>query len=511
MALNDNAGTLVRSVTLPPAFVGRFRSLSLERLERVEAGWAAVVAGDHDRSAELHHELHTLKGDARVVGFGDIHLLAHKLEELLAAAEHRHFRMPEEIDLVMTMGIRLMVMLLRTREGVSLGGIDVDGFVQQIDELLADDQVRTVASTEGGPVSRRTMMAVEPLDHVAPATQQRLSAAATDVFLEHLRQTGAARARLLEIWRALSRQLSELHAAPLGPRLSRHQDAALRLARDLGKEVTVELIAADVRVRADAADALDAAVLHLMRNAVDHGIERPEERERAGKPPVGRILVHVRVVDGGGEVVVEDDGRGVNFAEVRQRAEALGFLSRREAEAASDEELLEVLIQPGFSTRTQVSDVSGRGIGLDAVRTALARVGGRLSLSSRPGQGTTMVARVPQASRRIRVTCFPVPGADILLAVPASFEVKPVPHADLGEAAPLDALSLLEIPASGPREGREVLELSRESFVARLSAGGPPLCRIAERFCPTPDDHPVEVVLLGEDEALLIRPELLIR
>ncbi|HSN98021.1 MAG TPA: Hpt domain-containing protein, partial [Candidatus Nanopelagicales bacterium] len=96
-------------MTLPPAIVGRFRSLSLERLERVEAGWAAVVGGDHERAAVVQHELHTLKGDARVVGFTDIHLLAHKLEELMAAAEQRGFRVPDEFDLVMTMAIRLMI------------------------------------------------------------------------------------------------------------------------------------------------------------------------------------------------------------------------------------------------------------------------------------------------------------------------------------------------------------------------------------------------------------------
>jgi two-component system chemotaxis sensor kinase CheA len=500
----------VRSVTLPPAIIGRFRSLSLERLERIEAGWVAVLQGEPDRAAEVHQELHTLKGDARVVGFNDIHLLAHKLEELLGAAERRRFKIPEEFDLVMTMAIRLMVMLLRTRDGLSLGGIDVDGFVQQIDELLADSPIRSVASTDAVPVSRRAAVPIEALDHVSPATQQRLAVAATDVFLEHLRSAGAARARLLDMWRALSRQISEFYAVPLGARVTRHQHAALRLARDLGKEVAVELSAGDLRVRADAADALDTALVHLIRNAVDHGVEPPEERARAGKPAAGRIRVHVQVVDGGGEVVVEDDGRGVNVDEVRRRAVDLGFMSRREAERAPEADLLDMLLQPGFSTRTRVSDVSGRGIGLDAVRTALARAGGKLSIGTRAGQGTTVVARVPQASRRLKVVCFPALGVDVTLAVPASFQVTAVEE-DPPPSGVADPMEALDVEAGGgAREVELLLRVARESFEVTFRAGGAPYPRTAERFCPTPEDHPAEVVLLGDAEALLLRPELLL-
>jgi len=210
----------LRTVSLPAAIIGRFRSLSLQRLERVEAGWTTLIQGEPDPAlgAEVAHELHTLKGDSRVVGFNDIHLLSHKLEELLAVAQRCGFQVPEELDLVVTMGIRLMVMLLRTRDGASLGGIDVDGFVQQIDELLAENPVRSVAVTsEAGPPSRRSVLPAAPLDQVSPATQQRLAVAATEVFLQHLRSAGAARARLLEVWMSLSRQISATSPRPIEP------------------------------------------------------------------------------------------------------------------------------------------------------------------------------------------------------------------------------------------------------------------------------------------------------
>lgn len=513
---------------MPAAIIGRFRSLSLQRLERVEAGWTTLIQHDGDiaLAAEVQQDLHTLKGDSRVVGFNDIHLLSHKLEELLSVAHRRGYEVPEEFDLVVTMAVRLMMMLLRTRDGASLGGIDVDGFVQQIDELLAENPVSLIAATsEAGPLSRRSIVQMEPLDHVSPRTQQRLAAVATEVFLQQLRSAGDARARLLEVWGALSRQISEFYAVPLGPQLARHQQAALVLARDLGKEVTVELATGDVRVRADAADALDTALLHLLRNAVDHGVEAPEARERAGKPPAGRIRVHLRVVNDGGEVVVEDDGRGVDLEEVRRRGVALEYMTPSEAERAGEPELLDLLLRPGFSTRVRVSDVSGRGIGLDAIRTALARVGGRITLSSRLGQGMTAVARVPQASRRLKVQCFHARGASLVLAVPATYKVTsrlerpldPSAPARRGRA-PFDPLEALDVVPGEPREeargaggegGDRLIVIERDGFEVTLRAGGEPHPRTAERFCPTGDDYPAEVVLLGDMEALLLRPELL--
>jgi two-component system chemotaxis sensor kinase CheA len=279
----------------------------------------------------------------------------------------------------------------------------------------------------------------------------------------------------------------------------------------------------DVRVRADAADALDTAILHLIRNAVDHGIEPPEERKAAGKRPAGQIRVQVRVVDDGGEVIVEDDGRGVDLAEVRRRGVALGYLQARDAERAPESELLDLLLQPGFSTRARVSDVSGRGIGLDAVRTAMARAGGRLSLTTRPGEGTIAVARVPQASRRIKVHCFRARHGALVFAVPATYKVIALAEDRaqpplLSAPAPIDPLESLDVAHAAPAQDTRgaaddprdrVLLIERDELTMLLHAGGSPYPRTAERFCPTGEDYPVEVVLLGDMEALLLRPDLL--
>jgi two-component system chemotaxis sensor kinase CheA len=539
----------MKGIVLPAEILARFRSLSLDKLEKIEAAWATLTKGEGNAEIEANaqHELHTLKGDARVVGLGDINRLSHKLEELLATASRMHYRVPEDFDLVVTMAIRFMAMLLRKKEGAALGGIDVDGFVLQIDDVLADARARSVPppSQVGVSVAPKGV-SVEALDRVSPTTQHRLAEGATAIFLEQLRSRGAARARLCAVWRSLCAQISAFYAVPLESLLARHMAATEALARDLGKEARASIDADDVWLRIDAAEAVDTAVLHALRNAVDHGLEDPDARRQSGKTPIGEVRVAARALDALGwvEVIVEDDGRGVDLEQVRARGEALGFLPKEAAASrrASEEELLELLMKPGFSTRTSVSDVSGRGIGLDAVRAALHRLGGTITMVTRRGEGTRVEVRVPQASRRLKTRAFRALGSSVTLAVHESWSVS---IADDGDERALDVIDLLEAlnatdatepleagnasrsEGGGEEEPGVVLLLERGKNALRVRAGGPPFTCTVERLCPTGDEHPVEVVLVkgGEckvgqsssggvderrDEALLVRPDRLL-
>jgi two-component system chemotaxis sensor kinase CheA len=518
----------MKPLAIPAEILARFRSLALERTERIEAAWAALIKGegDSDLAAGVQHELHTLKGDARMVGFTDVSRLCHKLEELFSAASARRFSVPEDFDLVATMAIRFMAMLLRKKEGSALAGIDVEGFVTQIDEVLAEERERpTLApSSEAKSTSRPLAAPVEALDRISPATQQRLAIAATSVFLEHLAQPGRSRGRLRDVWLSLSAQVAACYAVRLDSRLARHAAAALDLAADLGKQAAVKMDLGDVCVRMDVAEAIDTAVLHMIRNALDHGLEDEAGRRRAGKSPAGRIEVRARALPDAVEVTIEDDGQGVDMEAVRRRGLELGLLSHESAGAASSGELLELLLQPGFTTRTRVSDISGRGIGLDAVRATLARAGGKLTLSTRRGEGTAACVRVPQASRRVEVRSFRALGADVFFAVPSAWSVSILPaQRDVDALDPVAALELDSAAerdpgasgagdasrASGAGDERVLLQLRKGEREIVLLAGSASFTEMAERFCPTGDDHPVEVVLLRGAEALLLRPERL--
>lgn len=170
---------------------------------------------------------------------------------------------------------------------------------------------------------------------------------------------------------------------------------ARELARRLGKQVRVRLSGEETELDRVLLEHLRSPLTHLITNALDHGLETPEERLGAGKSPEG--LLEVSAGQEGGQVVirVRDDGRGMDAERIRHLAVQRGLLSDHEARGLSDEEALDLVFVPGFSTRTTASALSGRGVGMDVVRSTVEALGGEVTLHSRPGEGTTTTLRLP--------------------------------------------------------------------------------------------------------------------
>lgn len=172
-----------------------------------------------------------------------------------------------------------------------------------------------------------------------------------------------------------------------------------RIVRDLavtcGKEVTLEIDGADTELDRSLIETIRDPLTHLVRNAVDHGIEPPEVRLARGKPAAGRLSL--RAYHESGQVMVEirDDGGGIPVDAVRKKAVAKGLLSAEQAAALPDDRILQYIFEPGFSTAAKVTDVSGRGVGMDVVRTNIEAIGGAVDIGSIPGSGTTVRVRIP--------------------------------------------------------------------------------------------------------------------
>ncbi len=164
-------------------------------------------------------------------------------------------------------------------------------------------------------------------------------------------------------------------------------------------DLTLGIHGEDSLIDAQHAGPLGEALLHLLTNAAVHGAQPPEERAAQGKPERLHVSVSARVADGHLSVTVQDDGRGLNFAALRQRALQSGHASAGELAAYTDEQTAQLVFLPGLSTAGQVTQEAGRGVGMDAVRDAIARLGGRVTLSSRPGQGTAITLHVPVAQQ----------------------------------------------------------------------------------------------------------------
>ncbi|MCD6583461.1 MAG: chemotaxis protein CheA [Candidatus Omnitrophica bacterium] len=172
-----------------------------------------------------------------------------------------------------------------------------------------------------------------------------------------------------------------------------------RIVRDLsrkeGKEVDLDIVGSEIELDRVVLDEIGDPLVHLIRNAIDHGIETPQERRKIGKPPRGKILIKVSREKGHIIIEISDDGRGIDIDKVVAAAAEKGLISPQEVSKNDYRQILDILTMPGFSTSEKVTDVSGRGVGLDVVRNKLDALGGRLDLETQRGKGTKFILTLP--------------------------------------------------------------------------------------------------------------------
>ncbi|NUO87037.1 MAG: hybrid sensor histidine kinase/response regulator [Cupriavidus sp.] len=197
---------------------------------------------------------------------------------------------------------------------------------------------------------------------------------------------------------------------PLSDGLAGYARMVRDLGRALGKAVHLELSGAGTQVDRDILEALDAPLAHLLRNAVDHGIEAPAVRAAQGKPPEGRVMLHARHNAGRLQIEISDDGAGVDLEALRRAIVERRLTSEDTAARLSQAELLDFLLLPGFSMRDTVSEVSGRGVGLDAVQEMVRRVRGSLRLTQQPGHGLHFSLELPLTLSVVRTLLVDVAG-----------------------------------------------------------------------------------------------------
>ncbi len=184
--------------------------------------------------------------------------------------------------------------------------------------------------------------------------------------------------RMVPVWQVFDRF----------PRLVR--DAA----RTLGKDVTLEIEGKEIELDRSMLDEIGDPIVHLLRNAVDHGIETPDERTKHGKPAIGRLTLSAARERSNVLIKVSDDGRGIDRAKVLRKARETGLIDSATSEL-TDEELMRLISKPGFSTADAVTEISGRGVGIDAVQNRVRALGGSVDIRTAPGRGTTVTARLP--------------------------------------------------------------------------------------------------------------------
>jgi two-component system, chemotaxis family, sensor kinase CheA len=457
---------------LVPLFVEEAR----DRLERLATSVPRLEA-DPQSVVEAKRELHTLKGAGRMMRIAALAELCHAAEEVLHAARPGLVplltRVVDELSALVEAVSRGEEPSLDP-ELVKLLRAAVDGDPAPAAEPAAAKPPSASPPAVGPEVGAEASAAPTPAPSPSPAAKTatsaasdvRVDAAALDAVAERATQVRimalAGRqtvdriydlARLAEeglhepqpqqvlavlatmmrrvavelegsqrrLIRSAEEQLEKMLSLQLQPMrgfLLSFARYARELARSLKRELEVELEGEETRLDRRIARELEEALVHLIRNAVDHGIEPPEVRVALGKPRAGRIRISA-VADGPRvRLVIADDGGGIDVQRVLQQAVDVGLVDPGSAAAMGKREALRLLFAPGFSTRKQVSEISGRGVGLDVVANAVARVGGEVLVETEPRRGTSFTVEVPVARRGESVMLLRV--GQLKVALPAS-------------------------------------------------------------------------------------------
>lgn len=284
----------------------------------------------------------------------------------------------------------------------------------------------------------------------------------------------------------LQMEIMKARMLPLAEVFNRFPRMVRDLARNFGKEIDFIIEGEDTELDRSLIEEITDPLIHLLRNAVDHGIEPPAERVALGKPPRGRILLKAYQEENSVVILVQDDGRGIDVEKIRQKALALGLASQEELARMSDREAMEFIFYSGFSTNDKVTDVSGRGVGMDIVRRNIERVNGQVHVESERGKGTTFFLRLPLTLAIIRALLVRVNGAIYSIPLADVVEIEKIEKKNTywvnktltslfrGRTLPLLRLQdLLEGKKAEYEEGMEVPEVLYTVVVnaARVLAG----------------------------------------
>ena len=295
------------------------------------------------------------------------------------------------------------------------------------------------------------------------------SLAESHVELEGYVRRSANLSRRLYREAQLSRMRPFADRAQVFPRFVRD------LAASLGKEATLDLLGPATQVDRDVLEKLEAPLTHLLRNALDHGLETPDERRALGKPPAGRLTLEARHSAGMLTVVISDDGRGIDMEVLRETVVRKGLTSRDLAAKMSEEELIEFLFLPGFSTRDRVTELSGRGVGLDVVRSMVHEVRGTVRLTTQAGRGTRCSLQLPLTLSVMRALLVEIGGEMYALPLARIARTLKLPRREL---------ELLE--------GRQHFQLNGQS-IGLVSAH-----QVLELDPPAVPPEELSIVILGD-------------
>ncbi|OGR04469.1 MAG: chemotaxis protein CheA [Deltaproteobacteria bacterium RIFOXYD12_FULL_50_9] len=430
--------------------LGGFIDEAFEHLEGIEVNILELEQNPDDLEIinNIFRPFHTIKGVSGFLNLKVINKLAHTTENLLDDVRNNRRKMDSDvIDIVLSVGDQLRVMVQNIRDILEKGmdhyiEFDISEYVEQIRNIQEGKKTAgslrrraagpsTVAELKAQPTPFDTPGETEPDKNTgalrptgredAPASTKSAVGASIKVDIEKLdglvnavgelvimqamvRQNpmiiGLYDPKLNRDFAQLSRITTELQRTAMSMRMVPIRQTfqkMIRLVRDLskksGKVVDLIMTGEETEIDRNMVDSIYDPLVHMIRNSIDHGVQVPAEREKIGKPAVG--VVNLRAYQKGGHIMIEieDDGQGLNSEKIRKKAIERGLI--QEGDALSDHELNNLIFIPGFSTADKITDVSGRGVGMDVVKKGVEKLRGKVEVLSQSGKGSQFIIRLP--------------------------------------------------------------------------------------------------------------------
>ncbi len=414
-------------------FLPDYMAESDEIVERLDEQLVRLEEDSDDAALlnDIFRGAHTLKGTSGFLGLTQVADLTHKMETVLDQLRNGELPLTQDLMDVLLRAMDDLKLLLRDIRGGTLVRRDVDAVRRDLVSLAAGDRpalplpavpVASAAAPAEAPAPAGSAPAPPASPTREPDQIIRVDVERVDQIMNLAEELVLGRNRLLQLNAQLGRTTAEgsllsmlseatgqmemltgelqesvmsMRLVPVARVFSRFPRMVRDLARDLGKEVELTLDDGDTKIDKSVADEIGDPLVHLVRNAVDHGIESREQRIAAGKAERGRVKLAAS--HEGNHVIlrIEDDGAGMDPEVLKAKAVERGILRPDEVEQMADHDAWDLIFAPGFSTAEAVTDVSGRGVGMDVVKTNISRLHGTITIESELGVGTRVMVRLP--------------------------------------------------------------------------------------------------------------------
>jgi two-component system chemotaxis sensor kinase CheA len=428
--------------------------------------------------------VHTIKGTSSFIGFEQMSELTHKFEDVLNKLRKFELKLNPEIMDVILEAQDLMKVLLSKLEANDLSPIDISGVVSKLErisrgEFLIEEDVEKASvdnvsqKLQSKVIDKTVRIDVERLDELMNLVgelvlgRNRLTQIVSGI-VERFEGESLAR-ELMDTIAQVDYLTSELQAVvmrarmmPIAKVFSKFPRIVRDLSRDLNKEVELLIYGEETEVDKSVIESIHDPLVHLIRNAIDHGIETPHERKAVGKPEKGKVILRAEHEGNFIVITVEDDGRGIDPERVRRKAVERKIITEQEASSISDRDALNLIFLPGFSTASKVTNVSGRGVGLDVVKANITKLNGMIDVQSTLGQGTKFILKLPLTLAIIQGLLVDVCGEIFIIPLSSVIEVVRIPRSQVHSIKGREIIRLRD----------SVLPLVRLADIFNLSSNG---------------------------------------